>query len=186
MKASRRATPSVQPCCTRDGGGPPGAAVQAEASNHPPLLRLRGGVVSRWDKAGRRPGQVWIAESNASEPLMKCRKGSSEDVETGARSLLRDKAGGNLFTARSASGIKAARTQSGLLCGTWEPVVLMRRENRKRQNRERESTEAAHRGGVARNSEEGSVMGPERRGYLNRHGTPGQPGNREDLGGSGS
>ena len=186
MKESRRATPSVQPCCTRDGGWPPGAAVQVEASNRPPLLRLRGVVVSRWEKAGRRSGQVWIAESNASEPLMKCRKGPLDDVKTGARPLLRDKAGSNLFTARSASGIKAARTQSGLLCGTWEPVVLMRRENRKRQNREWESTEAAHRGGVARNSEDGSVMGPERRGHLNRHGSPGQPGNREDPVGSGT
>ena len=43
--------PSVQPCCTRDEGRPLGAAVQAEASNHPPLLRLRGVVVSRWEKA---------------------------------------------------------------------------------------------------------------------------------------
>ncbi len=117
---------------------------------------------------------------------MTCRKGPLDDVETGARSLPRDKAGGNLFTARSASGIKAARTQSGLLCGTWEPVVLMRRENRKRQNREWQSTDAAHRGGVVRISDEGSVMGPERRGHLNRHGSPGQPGNREDPVGSGT
>ena len=117
---------------------------------------------------------------------MTCRKGPLDDVKTGARSLPRDKAGGHLFTARSASGIKAARTQSGLLCGTWEPVVLMKRENRKRQNREWESTEAAHRGGVARNSEDGSVMGPERRGHLNRHGSAGQPGNREDPAESGT
>ena len=45
--------PSVQPCCTRDEGRSLGAAVQAEASNHPPLLRLRGVVVSRWEKARR-------------------------------------------------------------------------------------------------------------------------------------
>ena len=30
--------------------GPPEAAVQAEASNRPSLLRLRGVVVSRWGK----------------------------------------------------------------------------------------------------------------------------------------
>ena len=106
---------------------------------------------------------------------MTCRKGSLDDVETGARSLPRDKAGGNLFTARSASGIKAARTQSGLLCGTWEPVVLMRRENRKRQNREWESTDAAHRDGVACSSGEGSVTEPERRGRPNRLGSGEQP-----------
>ena len=94
-------------------------------------------------------------EPNASEPLMRCRK-RRDDVETGGKSLLRDKAGGHLFTARSASGIKAAGTRSGLLCGTWEPATPMARENRKRQNRERESTDAACRGGAARTSEEGS------------------------------
>ena len=39
-KAARRAPPSGQPCCTRDEGRSLGAAVQAEASNRPPLLRL--------------------------------------------------------------------------------------------------------------------------------------------------
>ena len=112
---------------------------------------------------------------------MKCRNHLSDDVKTGASLLLRDKAGGNLCTARSASGIEAARTRSGLLCGTWEPVVPMRRETRKRQNRERLSTDAAHRGGVVSSSEEGPVMGLERRGHLNRHGGRGQP-EREDPG----
>ena len=96
-------------------------------------------------------------------------------VETGGSSLLRDKSGGCLFTARSASGIEAAGTRSGLLRGTWEPVVPMLRETRKRQNRERLSTDAAHRGGVACSSGEGPVMGLERRGHLGRHERPGQP-----------
>ena len=98
-----------------------------------------------------------------------------DDVETGGKSLLRDKAGGHLFTARSASGIKAAGTRSGLLRGTWEPVVPMLGETRKRQNLERLSTDAAHRDGVASSSEEGPVMGLERRGHLDRHKRPGQP-----------
>ncbi|NEV65414.1 hypothetical protein G3446_26975, partial [Thiorhodococcus minor] len=38
--------PCVQPCCTRDGGRPPEAAVQAEASNRPLRLPLREVVVS--------------------------------------------------------------------------------------------------------------------------------------------
>ena len=116
---------------------------------------------------------------------MKCRK-HMDDVETGGKSLLRDQVGGCLLTARSASGIQVAGRRSGLSCGTWEPVVLMRRENRKRQNREWESTDAAHRGGVACSSEEGPVTGLERRGHLNRHGSVGQPGNREDPAGSGA
>ena len=94
-------------------------------------------------------------EPNASEPLMRCRK-RWDDVKTGGKSLLRDQAGGYLLTARSASGIKAAGTRSGLLRRTWEPATPMARENRKRQNRERESTKAACRDGAARSSREGS------------------------------
>jgi hypothetical protein len=40
-------------CCTRDEGGPLGAAVQAEASNHPLLLPLREVVVSELGEGGR-------------------------------------------------------------------------------------------------------------------------------------
>ena len=87
-----------------------------------------------------------------------------------------DKSEGYLLTARAASGMEAARTRSGLLRGTWEPVVPMLRETRKRRTRKRLSTDAAHRGGVACISEEGSVMELERRGHLDRHGTSGQPG----------
>ena len=50
-------------------GKAPGAAVKAEASIHPLLLRSRGVVVSELEKAGREPCQVRIVESNASEPL---------------------------------------------------------------------------------------------------------------------
>ena len=84
--APRRRTggrePSVQPCCTRDGGRPPEAAVQAEASNHPLLLPLREVVVRELGKGRARPGQVRTVESNASEPLMTCRK-RRNDVKTG-------------------------------------------------------------------------------------------------------
>jgi len=122
--APRRRTggrkPSVQPCCTRDEVGPLEAAVQAEASNHPLLLPSREVVVRELGKGRGRPGQVRTVESNASEPLMRCRK-RRNDVKTGGESLPRDQSGGNLFTARAASGMKAARTRSRLLCGTWEP-----------------------------------------------------------------
>ena len=154
---------SVQPCCTRDGGRPPEAGVQAQASNHRLRLRSRGVVVSETGKGRARPGQVRIVESNASEPLMTCRK-RRDDVETGGESLLWDKPGGNLFTAQAASGMKAARTQSRLLCGTWEPVTPMPREKRKGQPPECESTDAGYRDGVTRSSDEGPVMGLERRG----------------------
>jgi hypothetical protein len=106
---------------------------------------------------------VRAEKSNASEPLMTCRK-RRNDVETGGESLLRDKSGGHLSTAQAASGMKAARARFRLLCGTWEPVTPMRREKRKWKPHERESTEAGYRGGATRSSEEGPVMGLERRG----------------------
>jgi hypothetical protein len=176
--APRRRTggrePSVQPCCTRDGGRSPEAAVQAEASNHPLLLPLREAVVRELGKGRARPGQVRTVESNASEPLMTCRK-RRNGVKTGGESLLRDQSGGNLLTAQAASGMKVARMRSRLLCGTWEPVIPMPRERRKRKPLERLSTDAGYRGGATWSSEEGPVMGLERRGCPIRPKTRRQP-----------
>ncbi len=166
--------PFVQPCCTTDGGRPPEVAVQAEASNHPLRLPLREVVVSELGKGRARPGQVRTVESNASEPLMKCRK-RRNGVETGGESLPRDQSGGNLSTAQAASGVKAARMRSRLLCGTWEPVTPMLREKRKGKPPERESTDAGYRGGATRSSGEGPVMGLERRGCPIRCEPPKQP-----------
>ena len=176
--APRRRTggrePSVQPCCTRDGGRPPEAAVQAEASNHPLLLPLREVVVRELGKGRARPGQVRTVESNASEPLMTCRK-RRNDVKTGRESLSRDQSGGNLSTAQAASGMKAARMRSRLLCGTWEPVTPMPREERKGKPPKRASTDAGYRDGATCSSDEGPVMGPERRGCPIRSGQRRQP-----------
>jgi hypothetical protein len=52
-KAHWRTESSMQLCCTRDEGGPLGAAIQVGASNHRKLRRLRAGVVSVTEKAGR-------------------------------------------------------------------------------------------------------------------------------------
>jgi hypothetical protein len=176
--APRRRTggrrPSVQPCCTRDGGRPPEAAVQAEASNHPLLLPLREVVVRELGKGRARPGQVRTVESNASEPLMTCRK-RRNDVKTEGESLPREESGGNLSTAQAASGMKAARTRSRLLCGTWEPVTPMLREPRKGKPPEGVSTEAGYRDGATCSSAEGPVMGLERRGCPIRPETRRQP-----------
>jgi len=62
-----------------------------------------------------------------------------------------------------------------LPCGTWEPVASMRKERRKRKTRERLSTDARHRGGATRSSDEALVIDVERRGGHIRPGTPGQP-----------
>ena len=138
--------------------------MQAETSNHLLLLHLRGVVVSESGKGGARPCQIRTVESNANEPLMTCRK-RRNDVKTGRESLTRDKSGSNLLTGQTASGIKAARTRFRLLCGTWEPVTPMLREKHKERSSKCQSTDAGYRGGVTCNSDEGSVMKLERRGY---------------------
>src|SRR5215831_5098032 len=63
----------MQPCCTRDEGQVPGSdcriRVQTTASCFGPMAE----VVSVAEKAGR-TRQVGAGETNASEPLMTCRK----------------------------------------------------------------------------------------------------------------
>ena len=46
-------------------------------------------------------------KTNASEPLMTCRK-RRNDVKTGGKSLIREKLERSLLTARVASGMEAA------------------------------------------------------------------------------
>src|SRR3954466_1672005 len=96
---------------------------------------------------------------------MKCRK-HMDDVKTGVKSLLRDQRWGDPLTASVASGIKVARVRSWLEHGTWEPVASMPREEPKWKPHEGQSTDARHRGGLARSSVEVPVMGMERRGPI--------------------
>jgi Group II intron, maturase-specific domain len=96
---------------------------------------------------------------------MTCRK-RRDDVKTGVESLSRDQRGGDPLTARVASGIKVARVRSWLEQGTWEPVASMPREKPKWKPHEGPSTDAGHRGGLARSSVEVPVMGMERRGQI--------------------
>ena len=96
---------------------------------------------------------------------MTCRK-RRNDVKTGVESLPRDQRWGDPLTASVASGIKVARVRSWLEHGTWEPVASMPREEPKWKPHEGQSTDARHRGGWARSSEEVPVMGMERRGPI--------------------
>jgi hypothetical protein len=93
--------------CTEDEGGPLGAGLQEQASNHLKLRWLRARVVSVKEKAQQRLCQVWIKEMSASEPLMRCRN-IRDGVKTGVLGDLQDKSRGNLFTVWSASGIEMA------------------------------------------------------------------------------
>jgi len=108
---------------------------------------------------------VRIGKANASEPPMKCRK-RMDDVKTGVKSLLRDQRWRDPLTASVASGIKVARVRFWLEHGTWEPVASMPREEPNWKPHEGQSTDARHRGGLARSSDEVPVMGMERRGPI--------------------
>ena len=66
--------------------------------------------------------------------------------------------------ARTAPGMEVEGLSCRFLHGTWEPVVPMPRKTRDRRSRERLSTDAGHRGGRVRSSDEGPVMGLERKG----------------------
>jgi hypothetical protein len=96
-----------QPCCTRDEGGPLETGLQGQVSNHLKLLWPKAMVVSVKGKGAGIPCQVRTTKTNASEPLMTCRK-RRDGVKTGEQSLPQDKPERSLLTAWVASGMEAA------------------------------------------------------------------------------
>ena len=108
--------------------------------------------------------QVRAEKANASEPLMKCRQ-RIDGIETRVELLPWDEPGGSLPTGQVVSGMKVARARLRLLCGTWEPVASTRRLVGLAVSREREipkqqtckglRTDAGHRGGPPRRSDDG-------------------------------
>ena len=110
-----------------------------------------------------------IKKTNASEPLMKCRKTLS-DVESGIETLSREGSGG--LPVYSSTGV---RHEGGvILIQAWVRNVGTCRSDAKGEAqagspRKPPSTEAGHRDGVAHSREEGSVMGPDRRGGVVRY-----------------
>src|SRR4030081_2023314 len=73
-------------------------------------------------------------------------------------------------TARAASGKEAGRSSPSLWYGTGDPGLRhadgVKRQATSGSNREGESTDAEHRDGAVRSSDEGPVMGLERRGCV--------------------
>lgn len=155
-------------CFIHDEGRPLEVGVQAQASNRGKRRRSRVVVVSVAGKGGARLRQVSIKKTNASEPLMTCRKTSS-DVETGIETLSREAGGGG-----PVYGSTGVRHEGGvILIQAWMRNVGTCRSDAKGDAqagspRKRLSTEAEHRGGVARRREERSVMGSDRRGGVVR------------------
>jgi hypothetical protein len=70
-------------CFTEDEGRPLGTGLQEQVPNHLKLRWSRARVVSVEEKAELRLCQVRVKKTNASEPLMKCRKITRTDVRTG-------------------------------------------------------------------------------------------------------
>jgi hypothetical protein len=156
------------------GGGrkpPRGAPVKSRGAER----RGKGALSAR---------QVWITKASESEPLMKCRKRMG-GIKTGVESLLREQPGGSLLIGQVVSGTKVARAWSGLWCGTREPVAprpgtssgawfglrsFAEARTPSSRNCEGESSDAGHRGGPFRSSDEGPVIGLERRGRVVRAG----------------
>jgi len=65
---------SWQPCCTRDEGRPLGLGLQDQGPNHRKLRRSNGRGGERCGKRRDQSRQVCAGQTNASEPLLTCRK----------------------------------------------------------------------------------------------------------------
>lgn len=82
------------------------------------------GVVSETGKGRARLCQVRTAKTNASEPLMNCRK-RRDDVKTRGLSLSWDKSGRCLFIAQMASGRQGGVSSVQALVWNVGTYVLM-------------------------------------------------------------
>ena len=144
---------------------PLGAGLQEQAPNHLKLHWSRAVVVSVEEKARQWLCQMMSKETNANEPLTRCRK-PLDDVKTRSTNYSRISSEGNLFTVWAASGIQVAWPWTRFWYGTWEPVVLMLREKLKWKSHKSQSTDVEHRGGTTRSSNELSVMERKPRGCI--------------------
>jgi hypothetical protein len=154
-------------------------ALQGEVANHREVRRSRAGVLSVAEKARCQRVRCGSRRRAKAIPPMRRRKRIG-DIETGVELLPRDEPGGCLLIGQVVSGVKVARAWSWLSCGTWEPVAPSRRSAHwtvgslrpspgsppSSGNCEGLSTDAGHGGGPPRSSDEGPVMGLERRGRV--------------------
>ena len=156
---------SEQPCCTSDEGRPlnPDCRIWVQTTGccFGPMAE----VVSETGIGRARPCQVRVEKTSESKPPMNRRK-RRNDVKTRWQSLVWDQLGGNLSTAQAASGGRGGVSSTQALVWNVGTCVSMQRKKLKRTTRESLSTDARHRGGAVRSSNEGSVMEPERRGGI--------------------
>jgi hypothetical protein len=121
-------------------------------------------VVSVAERVGRDPAWVRSGETSGSEPLMK-RRNKRDDVKTGIIACPGISSGGALETGPSGIRLEDGVTPDQAL--VWN-VGTCRRDAKGAVQvggpGEDHNPDARHRGGAARSSDEGSVMGLERRG----------------------
>ena len=168
------------PCCASDGGRSSGVAVQAEIPNHRRLRRSRAGVVSAAGDVSLLAGRVCDEKTNMCEPLLTHRNQTTMASKPGSVGGPGTKArlGGPSVGELPVCGPGGARCIGGVSSSqalAWnrrtcrpdrdgQVLLAARGRTTSSEHCECESTDAGHRGGPARSSGEGPVMGPERRG----------------------
>ena len=180
--------------------------MQAEIPNHRKLRRLRAGVVSVAVEVPRVAGQVCDEKTNVCEPLLTHRnkeRWHRNRTLWGVPGQRRAFRGAPSARGRPACGPGGARCIGGV--SSSQALVWNRRtcrpdsDDRKcgevclpvargrttsGDRREWQSTDAGHRGGPARSSDEGPVMGLERRGRAVHGQLEVNPGGRSRGGGA--
>ena len=149
-------------CCTRDEGGSLGGGVQTQPPNRLELLPLRAVVVSVKEKA-QEMRQVGVAEMNASELSMKCRK-ELDDVEIAPGKQRVTSPADIWLLAEWHPAYRQHERNTGFCTERGNLSSRCQGSGAEQRHCERLSTDAGHRGRWPRSSEEASVMGVEQRG----------------------
>ena len=105
-------------------GRPLGLGLQDQGPNHRMLLRPNGRGGER-DGKGRVKPVRWELGRRTRVNRRGCVESVGMPSKTGSSCWPVTKLGGSLSTARAMAGMKAARAQFRLLCGTWEPSSSM-------------------------------------------------------------
>ena len=141
-------------CCGRDEGRPLGVGVQDQAPNHLTLRWSRAGVVNGEGNGAPQVRQVRVRKTNASEPPMTCRKVSRRHRNRAwwlAREEPRRGPADGLGGVRHEGGVSLIQALLRNV-GTCRPDAKGASQVSGPHKRGR--TEAGHRGGVPRSSEE--------------------------------
>jgi hypothetical protein len=145
-------------CCIADEGGPLGVGLQGQAPNHLELRWSKARVVSVEEKA-RGTRQVGTGKTNESKPLMMGRKALRWHRN---RALVISPGRARREPAYRPRGVRPEGGVSPVRAAMWNVGTCWPMPREKLQAgdpRERESTDAASRGGAVRSSDEARESG---------------------------